>query len=373
MIRRPVAPIRNDWQRKVEEIGFHFYEIDGLPYWDESAFYEFTSAQIDHLDDVTTELNGMCLQLVERVVREELFGLLGIPPLFWDFVRSSWNVKQPTIYGRFDLCYDGRSEPKLLEFNADTPTALFEASVVQYYWLQEFDAERDQFNSIHEKLLDRFSTEISTAVGKEVLHFSCVKESVEDYTTTEYLRDVAIQAGLETKHLFIDEIGYNHDPGIFVDLEEREIRHLFKLYPWEWMVQEEFGPFLTANGIILCEPPWKMILSNKAILPLLWQMFPDHPNLLPSFFGPPQGGEVFVEKPFFSREGEGVVVASGFAEGKKQCIYQQYRELPQFSGNYPVIGSWVIGSEPAGIGIREDTTPITNNLSRFIPHCFINA
>jgi glutathionylspermidine synthase len=370
MIRRSVSPIRRDWQHKVEEIGFHFHEIDGLPYWDESAYYEFSSAEIDQLEDVTAELNAMCLQLVERVVREGLFGLLGIPGQFWEYVRASWQEKQPTIYGRFDLCYDGESAPKLLEFNADTPTALFEASVVQYYWLKEFDGQKDQFNSIHERLLDHFVKKISGSVGKGILHFSCVKESLEDYTTTEYLRDVAIQAGLETKHIFIDDVGYDHDTKRFVDLEETEIRHLFKLYPWEWMVNEEFGPFLIENGIALYEPPWKMILSNKAILPLLWQMFPDHPNLLPSYFAAPQSGDIFVEKPFFSREGEGIVVGTWFAEGKKQFVYQQYCELPNYSGNYPVIGSWIIASEPAGIGIREDTTPITNNLSRFVPHCF---
>jgi len=77
-----------------------------------------------------------------------------------------------------------------------------------------------------------------------------------------------------------------------------------------------------------------------------------------------------VEKPFFSREGEGIVVDTRFAGSPKQVIYQQYRELPGFSGNFPVIGSWIIGSQAAGIGVREDTSPITNNLSRFVPHLF---
>lgn len=370
MIRKVVSPIRKGWQQKVEEIGFQFYEIDGLPYWDESAYYEFTTREIDHLEEVTAGLYAMCLKLVDRVVKEGLFGILGIPPRFWDYVRASWEEKQLSIYGRFDLWYDGTSEPKLLEFNADTPTALFEAGVVQYYWLQDYDAQMDQFNSIHEKLLDRFKNDISRYIGNNMLHFSCVKDSLEDYTTTEYLRDVAIQAGLATSHIFVDDIGYDHDSEQFVDLENHPINHLFKLYPWEWMLAEQFGPFLATNSITLYEPPWKMVLSNKAILPLLWQMFPNHPNLLPAFYGPPQSVESFVEKPFFSREGEGIVVDSRFTRGKKQVIYQKYCELPNFTGNFPVIGSWIIGSVPAGIGVREDTVPITNNLSRFVPHCF---
>ncbi len=78
----------------------------------------------------------------------------------------------------------------------------------------------------------------------------------------------------------------------------------------------------------------------------------------------------FVEKPFFSREGENVRTGTWFMRRAKKAVYQEYRELPDFGGNYPVIGSWVIGDRAAGIGVREDTTPITNNLSRFVPHLF---
>jgi len=370
MIRRPVKSIRRNWQKKVEAVGFHFYEIDGLPYWDESVYYEFNTAQIDHLEEVTENLYAMCLELVDHVVRNNLFHRMAIPEPFWEFLRRSWREKQPSIYGRFDFWYDGRSEPRLLEFNADTPTALFEAGVVQHYWLQDFDASKDQFNSIHEKLLEELDGRIRPQVGDHVLYFSCVRESLEDYTTTEYLRDVAMQAGMETAHIFIDDIGYDHDAGRFVDLEEREIRCLFKLYPWEWMLTERYAGHILTTNIRLFEPAWKMILSNKAILPLLWEMYPHHDNLLPAYFSAPASLIPYVEKPFFSREGENITVAARFPESRRQMIYQEYRELPQYSGNYPVIGSWIIGSRAAGMGIREGTTPITNNWSRFVPHLF---
>jgi glutathionylspermidine synthase len=198
-----------------------------------------------------------------------------------------------------------------------------------------------------------------------------VRDSLEDYTTVEYLRDIAVQAGLPTRHLYIDEVGYDFDTDRFVDLENGEMRVLFKLYPWEWIVNEPFADQLLTSGITLLEPAWKMILSNKAILPVLWELYPDHKNLLPSFFKPPDDpGIPFVEKPFFSREGEGIRIGPGLGRGNEMVIYQEYRELPSFSGNYPVIGSWVVGSQAAGMGVREDTVPITNNLSRFVPHLF---
>ena len=370
MKRSPVPHIRENWQAKLEEVGFHFYEMDGKTYWDESAFYELTSDEVDQLEAVTDELYGMCLELVERVVREELYERLAIPPKFRQYVEKSWERREPSIYGRFDLSYDGRSDPKLLEFNADTPTALFEASIVQYYWLQDYAPREDQFNSIHEKLLDVLKSSIARAVGRDVLYFSCVKETLEDLTTTEYLRDLAIQAGIETNHIYIDEVGWDLASRQFVDLENRPINYMFKLYPWEWIITESFADQLLTSTMSLFEPAWKMILSNKAILPLLWEMYPNHRNLLPSFFEPPNTEKTYVEKPFFSREGENVRTGTWFMRKGKRVIYQEYRELPDFGGNYPVIGSWIIGDHAAGIGIREDTTPITNNLSRFMPHLF---
>ena len=370
MKRISVPFMRRDWQKKLDDLGFHFYTMDGETYWDESAYYQFSSGEIDLLEEVTNDLYDMCLRLVEHVVRNDLYEKLGIPLRFADYVRRSWKSREPSIYGRFDFCYDGKGEPKLLEFNADTPTALFEASVVQYFWLQDYRPGEDQFNSIHEKLLAVMRDRIRGFVRSRTLYFSCVRDHLEDLTTTEYIRDLAIQAGIDTRHIFIDDVGYDHDFKRFVDLEEASVDFMFKLYPWEWIISEQFSDQLLQTDIRLLEPAWKMILSNKAILPLLWEIYPGHKNLLPSFFEPVRTGTPYVEKPFFSREGDGIKVGSSLSPSRSQVIYQEYKELPLFSGNYPVIGSWVIGSEAAGIGIREDKTPITNNMSRFVPHLF---
>ncbi len=370
MKRLPVSHVRTNWKAKLEDVGFHFYEMEGKAYWDESAFYELTSDEVDRLESATDELNRICLELVQRIIREGLYEKLSIPSAFRNYVEKSWERQEPSIYGRFDLWYDGEGDPKLLEFNADTPTALFEASIVQYYWLQDYAPQEDQFNSIHEKLLDVFRSEITKAIGEDALYFSCVKDTLEDLTTTEYLRDLAVQAGIETNHVYIDDVGWDASSRQFVDLENRPINHMFKLYPWEWVTTEAFAHQLLTSRLKLFEPAWKMLLSNKAILPLLWEMYPDHPNLLPSYFEPPNGDRAYVEKPFFSREGENIRTGTWFMRRGKRAVYQEYKELPDFAGNYPVIGSWVLGDQSAGVGIREDTTPITNNLSRFVPHLF---
>lgn len=367
---------RPDWQERVESVGLLYHTIDGELYWDESACYRFTRGEIDTLDLATAELHSLCLQAVEEVIRRDLFHRLRIPRSFIPGIISAWELDDPSVYGRFDLAWDGSGPPKMLEYNADTPTSLLEASVVQWFWLRDTHPEADQFNSIHEKLISFWQR--WPYLQRDPIHFACAAGSLEDLGNVEYLRDTALQGGFATRRLFMEEIGWDHDSERFVGLDDEPIRTLFKLYPWEWMVREEFGRYLLQSGMRIMEPAWKMVLSNKGILPLLWQMFEGHPNLLQASFedSPLQGD--FVKKPIFSREGGNVeihrangVVSTEGSYGAEGFIYQRYAPLPLFDGNYPVIGSWVIDGDPAGIGIREDVTQITSNGSRFIPHYFV--
>lgn len=375
MIRRELEP-RREWQTKVEAAGMGYHTIDGAVYWDESACYRFAGGEIDELERTTATLYDLCCQATEAVIRDNRFAELQIPEQFRKYLIRSWEEDEPSLYGRFDLCYDGASPPKLLEFNADTPTALLEAAVVQWFWLQERFPGADQFNSIHEQLISSWEA----WHGKGLVHFACAADSAEDLGNVEYLRDTAIQAGLETCRLDVEAIGWDTAAGRFVDLENRPIATLFKLYPWEWLLREQFAPCIPESRVRFIEPAWKQIMSCKGILAILWELFPDHPNLLPTYSdeGCLPGDRVV--KPLYSREGGNVrimrggeVISSGGSYGREGTICQQYRPLPCFGGNYPVVGSWVIGGEPAGIGIREDRTEITTNTSRFIPHYFTEA
>ncbi|MFN4087843.1 MAG: glutathionylspermidine synthase family protein [Alphaproteobacteria bacterium] len=356
---------RADWRERAEAIGFRFHTIDGQPYWTEDACYRFSEAEIDALEEATVELERLCLAAVDRVVGERLYDRLGIPADAHEMIAESWRRFDRNMIGRFDLSYGGEGPPKLLEYNADTPTSLFEASVVQWEWLQTVRPNADQFNSIHEKLVEAWAK-----YGVDgTLHFTCVRDHEEDFGTTEYLRDTAVQAGLDTGFLFIDEIGWD---GVgFVDRDDRYIRSLFKLYPWEWLIEENFGAYIGPSRALVIEPPWKMVLSNKAILPILWEMFPDHPNLLPASLDPADIAGPMVAKPALGREGQGVTIhRDGPPVAVAGNVYQSFAPLPAFDGRYAVIGSWVIASQPAGIGIREDDAAVTLNTSRFVPHFF---
>jgi glutathionylspermidine synthase len=376
-MERVTTSPRNNWQAAVENLGFGFHTSD-VPYWDESAYYTLTLDEVTALETATAKLWEMCLEAVQHVIDNKLYSKFHIPEMFIKYIEKTWNDDHPAIYGRFDLAYKN-GKIKMLEFNADTPTSLYEAGIVQWFWLQDFDKSKDQFNSIHEKLIAYWKyLKVYLRLGK--LHFTCLKETLEDLTNTEYMRDCAMQAGIETKLVYIDDIGWDEDAQQFVDLENEPITNIFKLYPWEWMAGEDFGKNILrdSNDSFWIEPAWKMILSNKAILPILYELFPDSEYLLPAYFDE-HGMSDYVKKPLLSREGANIDIIKHFGiieittgeYGEEGYVYQELFQLPDFNDNYPVIGSWVIGQEPAGMGIREAKTLITDNKSRFIPHLIV--
>lgn len=387
-MRRVASKERPAWRQKAREFGFRFHSMYGEAYWDESAYYAFTLEQIENdLEDPTAELHQMCLAAVDKVVAsEEWMRRFCIPEAAWEFVRDSWHKGERSLYSRLDLVYDGVGPAKLLENNADTPTSLYETGFWQWLWFDDhvaaghFPPTADQFNSLQDKLVTWFE-HYREQHQPQPLHFACCKDSEEDRGTVQYLEDCAISAGLATKFVFVEEIGLGQDD-VFTDLDDSVITAMFKLYPWEFMLREEYGTKLTQADVHWIEPPWKSVLSNKALLPLLWQMFPGHPNLLPSYFSDDPARAAlssFVKKPIFAREGANVdiilegetVFSSGGPYGEEGYVYQAYAPLPQFEGNHALVGSWLVDDAPAGIAIREDRQMVTQDLSRYLPHVIL--
>ena len=367
----------SNWKNRVENIGYGYHSENNIPYWIDDYYFSITEAFADEIHQATQELWQMCLTAVEHVIEHKKYHLFHIPNYVQHHIERSWNNETPSIYGRFDFAYDEiKKELKLLEFNADTPTSLFECGVVQWYWKQHyFGDKKDQFNSVHEQLIQTWK-EIKPHLKGETLHFTCVRESLEDLTNVEYLRDCAIQAGISTQLLYIDEIGWNGSN--FVDLNDQPITDIFKLYPWEWMVHEEYGHNIV-NDIIEAqwiEPSWKMILSNKAILAILWELFPNHPLLLKTYFNDPKEMVNFVRKPLLSREGANISIVTNNKiiekttgeYGEEGYIFQELAQLTKNNSGFSIIGSWIIGEISCGISFRESDSLITNDKSRFIPH-----
>lgn len=376
---------RPDWQQTAERLGFLFHTIDGEPYWDESAYYQFSLAQVENdLEDPTTELHELCMGLVDEVVHSEaLLDRLSIPPAYYDLIRTSWLEGHQHLYGRMDFSYDGKGPAKLLELNYDTPTSLYEAAAFQWGWLEQgiargtLPARADQFNSIDTRLHEAFA-QLNI---QRPFYFASMKGSVEDKATTDYLRLVADKVGIESRHIDLEDIGLLD--GRFVDLEDHWIPHLFKLHAWEFIFHEEFGSAIAQCDTQFFEPAWKAILSNKGVLPLLWERHKGHPNLLESYLDKEPAKAVpngWVRKPYFSREGanielrteDGQVVIEDGPYTDAPYILQALAPLPRFGDSYTLVGSWVVGDRAAGIGIREDNSLITKDTSRFLPHLILD-
>jgi len=376
MQRLSIIP-RENWQQKVEAVGLTFHTLDnGQPYWDESAAYEFTAAEVDTLEAAGNTLQEMCLAAAQHVIDEKRYAELDIPEAAIEAIEWAWNNEPPALYGRFDLAWNGTGTPKLLEYNADTPTSLLEAAVIQWDWLQNVYPNADQFNSIHDKLIAKWQ-DIAPYLSKPI-YFAAV-DSPEDQLTIAYLRDTAQQAGLDTLQMYMEEIGWNDERQAFVDPNEDQMFSVFKLYPWEIMLSEEFGIHTldTYPDMRWIEPIWKLLLSNKGILPVLWQLYPNHELLLEAHFDSPGSMRDYIRKPLFSREGANislvrdnasVVTTDGPYHGKQ--IYQALAPEAVFSNRHPVLGLWMIDQECCGMGIRESSGPITDNLSSFVPHYF---
>lgn len=362
---------RPDWRARCEAVGFDYHTIDGT-YWDESACYRFNSAQIDQLEAAANQLHAMVREVVARVIKQGDYQGWGLSELAIRLIEASWQAGERELYGRMDMSWSGQGEPKLLEYNADTPTALLEASVVQWEWLECVQPQADQFNSLHECLITRWR-ELAPYLPQP-LYFSCVAEHSEDYGNCQYLLDTALQAGIRSEFIYIEDIGWNPQRGL-VDLQDRALTSVFKLYPWEWLLSDAFAQHLRPRTVHWVEPAWKLLASNKALLAALWQQFPGHPNLLPAALQPRELNGPMVRKPLFSREGANVSLPELHSDGPygaEGYVYQAYAPLPNFSGHYPVLGLWVVGQQAAGLGIREDSSLITRDSSRFIPHYFLD-
>lgn len=389
-IERIRVPPRPDWRAKAEAAGFNFHSPGGTTYWREDVAYRLDLAATEaQIEEAANGLHGLLMQAVDRILGDDaLLDRFLIPREFFKPLRASWREGQRDLYTRLDFAWTGVGPAKLLEVNGDTPTALFEAAVFQWMWLEEGrahdifgGAKVDQLNSLHERLVMAFG---QMGIAPAPLHLTCVRDHAEDLGTVAYLRECADEAGLETVQLFIDEIGIDAK-GRFVDGDDRVISRLFKLYPWEDLLREEFAVHIERSGCRFIEPPWKMLLSAKAILPVLWEMFEGHPNLLPAFFeDDPKAaslGADVVRKPLFGREGQGVqritggqVVASKGSEryGPEGYVVQQATELASFPDGdarvWTVLGAWIVAGECCGVGIREDRDPITGDNAQFVPH-----
>ncbi len=358
---------RKNWQAHVESLGFSFHSIDNLVYWNEGVCYRLNPYEKEEIEKATNEIHKLCMALVDNIVIYQRYHELGIPEYAWPLLEMSWKKFNKTHMGRLDLSFNGIEPPKLLEYNGDSSINFLEAGLVQKQWLNHVFPHCSQFNSLHESLVESWSQS-----HFKQSHLACRMEFPEMLDNINYLAKTMNEAGIATKLTHIDKIRWNGCN--FVDEDDAVITVLCKLFPWEWMNEEVFNRVMSC-GINIIEPVWKMILNNKGMMVLLWEMFPGHPNLLPTYFDAKKLSGDFVVKPIYGRSGEGVKLQTNINDQNLEDfdeyglnIYQQVHLPAKIDDRYTVLGSWIIDGKSAGIGVREDTTPILHYNSHFVPH-----
>lgn len=369
---------RENWQEKMVELGFAFHSGDG-GYWLEEEAIEFTEKEYKNIEQATNEVHAMCLELVGDIVKKGDYQHYNLLNIHKEEIERSWKEKDFYLYGRYDLSLTPEGVPKFLEYNADTPTTLLECGLAQLKWQEEMQHGGKFINNIHAALRQRWLL-WKDKYGSELLHFTTFQNYEEDWCNLLYVADAAKDVGLNIKLTDIETIQFDNNLQCYLDQDEVPIKHMFKIYPWEWIWENEFS-LLMHKSIKLVEPAWKYLLSNKTMWPLIWEKFPNHPNLLASYFNDSEIEKVtskYVSKPTLSREGHNVTffkdseveIFTGGIYLDSPIIFQERCDAVKLNGSYYNFGSWLIGDVFSGVGVRKENDLIVRNISLYSPSYF---
>ena len=375
----------------LEEIGFTWHtDKDGSKYISDELVV-LSHEEAEEYYKAANELYDMYVEAAEYVIKNDLFFELGIPFNLVDMIKKSWeNDVHWHIYGRFDFAGGLDGKPiKLLEFNADTPTALFETAILQWALLKYNGLdEAAQFNNVYEAITNNFKRLITLFddpskfeefyEGWKIL-FSSIEGNDEEEATTRLLQQMASDAGFATEFEFLHNVKFD-DKGIY-DINENKFEYWFKLYPWEDIAIDEPELATTLTNIIknqeaiILNPAYTLLFQSKGMLKILYDLFPDSPYLLQTSFEPLDGVKQ-VQKPLFGREGANIKIIDKNGTVLKATdgeydnfnkVYQEYVELPKDAEGNTYQAGIFFAYEACGAGFRRGDE-ILDNMSKFVGH-----
>ncbi|KAG5501073.1 hypothetical protein GH5_04666 [Leishmania sp. Ghana 2012 LV757] len=368
---------------------------------EETAVSYYESNHEFHLRCVAygTQLHAIFLEATAQVIEsDEKLRLFSIPEEFWPRIRHSWAHQQTYISGRFDFAFNNETlELKCFEYNADSASTLLECGRIQQKWAESvgLDKQGTRGSGFAVERNLKMAWTYSGATGR--VHF-CVDQEREEQYTALYCMQAAEATGLEGKLcILFDEFSFD-DEGHIVDSDGVRVRNVWKTWMWESAITdyyaarkergEDWKPS-PKDKVRLCdlllgydwdilyfEPMWKVIPSNKAILPMIYHNHPEHPAILRAEYELSDELRVcgYAKKPIVGRVGSNVTITygdggvhaeSGGNYGKRNMIYQQLFPLTKQDDYYAIIGGWMIGDAFSGTGIREDKSIITGVESPF--------
>ncbi|CBG39869.1 glutathionylspermidine synthase family protein [Helicobacter mustelae] len=378
-------------EKTLEQIGLQWHsDEDQTPYISDELIV-VSEEEAEAFYEAGNTLYDMFVEAAEYVIEKELFFELDIPNSIIPMIKQSFEEEiHWHLYGRFDFAGGLDGKPiKLLEFNADTPTMLYESALVQWALLKANGLdENKQFNNIHEAIGENFKRMITlggdTAAFSELYEgwkilFSSVRGNIEEERTTRFLQEIAQSVGFATAYAPMDAVQFSAEEGVF--FEEENYEFLFKLIPWENIAIDEpelaliMQSMMENKNTIFLNPAYTLLFQSKRMLKILWDLFPNHPLLLESSFTPLKSKKQ-VKKTAFGREGAnveildalgGVIAKNDGIYANHKPIFQEFYELNHQDGFYYQPNVF-FAYESCALGFRKGGLVI-DNYSKFVSHC----
>lgn len=376
----------------LESIGFHWHTDEDDTSYISDEVVVVSEAETEAYYEASNELYEMFCEAGEYVMENDLFHELNIPFNLVEIIKKSWEDDVHWhLYGRFDLAGGIDGNPiKLIEFNADTPTSLFETAIIQWAMLKSNGLdEASAFNSLYEALGNNFRRFVTLETPLEdfdkhykdlnfKILFTSVDGNLEEENTVKLLQHIATEVGYTTDFEYMDKVEFSDD-GISKDGVNFE--YWFKLIPWEDIAIDEgelaviLTELINNKKVIIVNPAYTLMFQSKGFMKILWDLYPNHPLLLETSFEPLENTKQ-VEKMCFGREGANTAIINADnsldvkTDGEYdnfKPIYQEYVEFPQDEkGDYYQAGVFY-SFEGCGLGFRKGGK-ILDNSSKFVGH-----
>ncbi len=365
-------------------------DVDGTAYL-VNELLPVTEAEAEAYYKAANTLYDMYVEAAQHVIDNDLFFELDIPFNLISLIKRSWENDDLHLYGRFDFAGGLDGLPiKLIEFNADTPTGLFETAVVQWALLKAngMDGE-SQFNTVYEAIQNNFRR-LVTGLENDPAHFgehyryqnilfSSMANLPEDERTVKFLQQIASEAGFQTDFAYMGDVGFSEQEGVFKG--DTRFDYWFKLFPWEDVALETDGitgildEISRNNAGTFLNPAYTLLFQSKGILKILYELFPDSPYLLETRVEPLQGKKQ-VSKTMFGREGANTAIIDTMGKVLKEIpgeygnytkVYQEFAEFPQDGEGRSYQAGVFFAWEGCGLGFRR-AWDIHDNMSKFVSH-----
>ncbi len=388
------------WLNEKDELQRAYIEANGhVINKDPCQYFTITESAEQELIKATNELHLMYLHATDKVLKDDnLLALFDIPKILWPRLRLSWQWRRhQMVSGRMDFCMDERGL-KVYEYNADSASCHTESGLILEEWVKT--GYRGTGHNPAEGLLEELTGAWKHSSARPFVHLMQDNDAEEDYHAL-FMQRSLMQAGFDTKILHgLGELSWD-SAGQLIDNDGRAVNCVWKTWAWETAIEQirevsetEYAAVPIRTGhpqgevrlidvllrpeVLVFEPLWTVIPGNKAILPVLWQLFPNHRYLLDTDF------EVndllaktgYAVKPIAGRCGSNIDLVSHHDElldktsGKfvaRKNIYQQLWCLPKVDGKYIQVCTFTVGGSYGGTCLRGDDSLVIKKESDIEP------